>query len=117
LVEVPPHALVAFTNRRFILQDGSLLKGRLLQETPSVTTQFGLQQVPRTALKKVRTAPVVRLGAVPSKAEPSPAVTPRVYRGGGWGTFAGNCRSLDRNYNAPSQRLAGLGFRVLREGW
>src|SRR5262249_10029809 len=38
----------------------------------------------------------------------------RVYRGGGWGTFAGNCRSSERNFDAPDTRLAGLGFRVLR---
>ena len=38
----------------------------------------------------------------------------RVYRGGGWGTFAGNCRSADRNFDTPDMRLAGLGFRVLR---
>ncbi len=38
----------------------------------------------------------------------------RVYRGGGWGTFAGNCRSSDRNFDTPDTRLAGLGFRLLR---
>jgi formylglycine-generating enzyme required for sulfatase activity len=39
----------------------------------------------------------------------------RVYRGGGWGTFAGNCRSSDRNFDTPDTRLAGLGFRLLRK--
>jgi formylglycine-generating enzyme required for sulfatase activity len=38
----------------------------------------------------------------------------RVYRGGGWGTFAENCRSSDRNYDASNNRLIGLGFRLLR---
>ena len=38
----------------------------------------------------------------------------RVYRGGGWGTFAGNCRSSERNFDTPDTRLAGLGFRLLR---
>jgi formylglycine-generating enzyme required for sulfatase activity len=38
----------------------------------------------------------------------------RVYRGGGWGTFPANCRSSDRNYDAPDARLTGLGFRLLR---
>jgi formylglycine-generating enzyme required for sulfatase activity len=38
----------------------------------------------------------------------------RVYRGGGWGTFPGNCRSSDRNFDTPDTRLAGLGFRLLR---
>ena len=38
----------------------------------------------------------------------------RIYRGGGWGTFAGNCRSSERNFDTPDTRLAGLGFRLLR---
>jgi len=38
----------------------------------------------------------------------------RIYRGGGWGTFAGNCRSSERNFDIPDTRLAGLGFRLLR---
>ena len=38
----------------------------------------------------------------------------RIYRGGGWGTFAGNCRSSERNFDLPDTRLAGLGFRLLR---
>jgi formylglycine-generating enzyme required for sulfatase activity len=42
------------------------------------------------------------------------ANTYRVYRGGGWGTFASNCRSSDRNFDTPGTRLAGLGFRLLR---
>jgi formylglycine-generating enzyme required for sulfatase activity len=46
----------------------------------------------------------------------APAHEYRVYRGGGWGTFSANCRSSDRNYDAPDERLPGLGFRLLRAG-
>jgi len=46
---------------------------------------------------------------------PGPATDSyRIYRGGGWGTFAGNCRSSERNFDMPDTRLAGLGFRLLR---
>ncbi len=38
----------------------------------------------------------------------------RVLRGGGWGSAPRLCRSADRNRAAPSIRLSGNGFRVLR---
>jgi formylglycine-generating enzyme required for sulfatase activity len=43
-----------------------------------------------------------------------PAGAHRVYRGGGWGTFAVNCRSSDRNFAVADARLAGVGFRLAR---
>jgi formylglycine-generating enzyme required for sulfatase activity len=44
----------------------------------------------------------------------APSGNYHVYRGGGWGTFAGNCRVSDRNFDRPDARLAGLGFRLVR---
>jgi formylglycine-generating enzyme required for sulfatase activity len=38
----------------------------------------------------------------------------RVNRGGGWGYDAGYCRSAFRDWNAPSNRLDFLGFRLSR---
>jgi formylglycine-generating enzyme required for sulfatase activity len=37
----------------------------------------------------------------------------RVFRGGSWDYFARGCRSADRNFNVPSFRFFGLGFRVV----
>ena len=37
----------------------------------------------------------------------------RVYRGGGWNSGAGNCRSAYRDHYAPSGRLNYLGFRLV----
>ena len=36
----------------------------------------------------------------------------RVNRGGGWGNRASGCRSASRSYDAPGNRLSGLGFRL-----
>ena len=36
----------------------------------------------------------------------------RVNRGGSWNNEAANCRSANRNRNAPSNRDNNLGFRV-----
>ena len=36
----------------------------------------------------------------------------RVYRGGGWSSSAGGCRSADRSGNTPGRRYSLLGFRV-----
>lgn len=72
-VEVPARELATFAEGRFTLRDGSLLQGQLLQETLQVTTQFGILQVPRITLKRIRTAP----GAVPSGALPVPPSPPR----------------------------------------
>jgi formylglycine-generating enzyme required for sulfatase activity len=33
--------------------------------------------------------------------------------GGGWNNNASNCRSANRNHNAPSNRNDNLGFRLL----
>jgi formylglycine-generating enzyme required for sulfatase activity len=41
-------------------------------------------------------------------------VSYRVYRGGGWGSSAPDCRSAGRSHDSPSGRYAGLGFRLLR---
>ena len=38
----------------------------------------------------------------------------RVFRGGGWGNFARNCRSANRNGSSPGHRIGDLGFRLLR---
>jgi formylglycine-generating enzyme required for sulfatase activity len=38
----------------------------------------------------------------------------RVFRGGGWGNGAGNCRSALRDGISPENRINDLGFRVLR---
>ena len=38
----------------------------------------------------------------------------RVFRGGTWGDYAGNCRASYRNYNSPGLRITYLGFRLLR---
>ena len=38
----------------------------------------------------------------------------RVYRGGGWGDFAGVCRVADRNGHDPSYSAGNFGFRVAR---
>ena len=37
----------------------------------------------------------------------------RVNRGGGWLNNAGKCRISSRNYGEPSNRNAGLGFRLV----
>ena len=39
----------------------------------------------------------------------------RVYRGGGWFSLAGDCRSADRYGCVPGSRYIDLGFRVLRK--
>jgi len=36
----------------------------------------------------------------------------RVFRGGGWGDYAGYCRSASRGYNAPYGAYETVGFRV-----
>ncbi len=36
----------------------------------------------------------------------------RVYRGGGWRSYARNCRSANRSYRVPEVQISGLGFRV-----
>lgn len=36
----------------------------------------------------------------------------RVFRGGGWGSYAGYCRSSNRGYNTPTHRGDGLGLRL-----
>ncbi|MCK5186430.1 MAG: formylglycine-generating enzyme family protein [Deltaproteobacteria bacterium] len=41
--------------------------------------------------------------------------TKRVYRGGGWILFAGNCRSAARGFIVPGFRYDNLGFRLLKE--
>jgi formylglycine-generating enzyme required for sulfatase activity len=38
----------------------------------------------------------------------------RVFRGGGWCNFAGDCRVAIRNYYDPSSSLSFMGFRVAR---
>ncbi len=40
--------------------------------------------------------------------------TNRVYRGGGWGSSARNCRAANRDWSSPSYRNRYLGFRVVR---
>jgi formylglycine-generating enzyme required for sulfatase activity len=70
-VEVPPRELVSFVDRHFTLRDGSLLTGRLSQETVLITTRFGELQVPSGALKAIRAAPVVRSGSEPADAMPA----------------------------------------------
>jgi formylglycine-generating enzyme required for sulfatase activity len=37
----------------------------------------------------------------------------RVKRGGSWNNNAENCRSADRNRNAPANRNNNLGFRLV----
>ncbi len=37
----------------------------------------------------------------------------RVIRSGGWGAYAGNCRSAQRFFGTPADRSANIGFRVL----
>ncbi|MGH8693758.1 MAG: SUMF1/EgtB/PvdO family nonheme iron enzyme [Burkholderiales bacterium] len=37
----------------------------------------------------------------------------RVNRGGGWNNNAVNCRSANRNHDAPGNRNDNLGFRLL----
>ena len=41
------------------------------------------------------------------------AGTARVIRGGGWGLFAGSCRSADRHFESPAYCDGDLGFRVV----
>jgi formylglycine-generating enzyme required for sulfatase activity len=57
-------------------------------------------------------------GEYPSEpvTDPTGAITgsDRVYRGGGWSLFAGNCRSGHRGRVIPSSRSSSLGFRVAR---
>ena len=36
----------------------------------------------------------------------------RVFRGGGWGSYAGYCRSSNRGYNTPTHRHDRLGLRL-----
>jgi formylglycine-generating enzyme required for sulfatase activity len=36
----------------------------------------------------------------------------RVFRGGGWGSHAGNCRSANRLSGSPDRRHNFLGFRL-----
>ena len=44
---------------------------------------------------------------------PGPASAPlRVYRGGGWGIGARNCRPAFRSSSAPDDRISDLGFRL-----
>ena len=38
----------------------------------------------------------------------------RVYRGGSWGNYAGNCRSAFRLINSPGGRYSNLGVRLAR---
>ena len=38
----------------------------------------------------------------------------RVYRGGSWSNYPGNCRSANRNYWGPPNRYAYVGFRLAR---
>lgn len=44
----------------------------------------------------------------------SPGSYERICRGGGWGSYAGKCRSAFRDYTTPSKRDAHYGFRVAR---
>ena len=56
-------------------------------------------------------------GAYPARSvtDPQGPVTGsfRVFRGGGWVSYAGYCRSALRLNNIPDARLYDLGFRVL----
>lgn len=36
----------------------------------------------------------------------------RIQRGGGWGSYAKDCRSADRRNHTPTHRHYGYGFRV-----
>jgi formylglycine-generating enzyme required for sulfatase activity len=38
----------------------------------------------------------------------------RVLRGGGWGSYAQNCRSAKRSYNSPGYRSGNIGLRLSR---
>lgn len=49
---------------------------------------------------------------VRSLGDPEPR---RVIRGGGWGTFAGGCRSRHRNASEPRMAHVNTGFRVVCE--
>jgi formylglycine-generating enzyme required for sulfatase activity len=43
----------------------------------------------------------------------APSGSGRVFRGGGWYFYAGHCRSAFRFYDAPSDRVSAVGFRVV----
>src|SRR5262249_21606645 len=75
LVEVPPKELVSFVDEHFTLRDGSLLTGRLSQETLQIDTRFGELQAPGAALKAIRAAAIGRSGSEPADAMPA-QVTP-----------------------------------------
>ena len=40
--------------------------------------------------------------------------SPRVLRGGSWGSDAGGCRSAHRHRRSPSYRSSSVGFRLVR---
>jgi formylglycine-generating enzyme required for sulfatase activity len=57
-------------------------------------------------------------GAYPGGAVTDPQGPPqgsvRVYRGGSWVSYARVCRSANRNWSVPSNRISFLGFRLAR---
>lgn len=48
-----------------------------------------------------------------SDPENTTASSLRVYRGGGWFNYAGNCRSANRSGDGPEIRFVNLGLRIL----
>jgi formylglycine-generating enzyme required for sulfatase activity len=55
-------------------------------------------------------------GAAVDPAGPSSGLG-RVYRGGSWGDPARDCRSANRNNDAPGNRNDNLGFHLLSTWW
>ncbi|MBO4582145.1 MAG: SUMF1/EgtB/PvdO family nonheme iron enzyme [Bacteroidales bacterium] len=54
--------------------------------------------------------------AAPLNMENNPAVkVNKVLRGGGWLSYAGNCRVSNRNYSNPQTGYSNIGFRVVME--
>jgi formylglycine-generating enzyme required for sulfatase activity len=53
---VPPTEQVSFTGERFSFPDGTIVKGKIAQETVAVTTRFGGLRIPGNVLKVIKFA-------------------------------------------------------------
>jgi len=107
-------------NCRGDLPYGTTLKGPYLGR-PSTVGQYppnawGLYDlhgnVREWCIDWLRDAPA---GTVTNPTDPTSGTSPRIIRGGSWYSGPQDCRSANRNGNAPEFRSGTLGFRVVLE--